>query len=208
MPDERITSHPPAVPPAPTSPAIPSPLTEPAWFVLSHGREAGPFTTEELQAKAAAGAVGPEDLVRNQRCPWTPAGQWAFLADHLPNTSSPATAAQAAATAGSTASRQRWVWPAAAGAFALAFVGVLGLLSSQGTPPMSSGQRPAAAAPDPQPVHGDDAGRIALEDWLRGGRAGGPLRQRGFAASQAWPPRTWCATQVSRLRMWMPVWPN
>jgi hypothetical protein len=74
MPDERIRSQ----VPAPTAPS-----GDPVWFVLSHGQESGPFTTQELQAKAATGAVGPEDLVRNQQCPWTPAEQWAFLVASL-----------------------------------------------------------------------------------------------------------------------------
>jgi hypothetical protein len=54
------------------------------WFVLSQGQESGPFTVDELKARAAAGMIGPWDLVRNRRCKWTPARQWQFLAADLP----------------------------------------------------------------------------------------------------------------------------
>jgi hypothetical protein len=46
------------------------------WFIRTGVEEFGPFTIEELTAKAAAGLLGPEDLVREADC------EWARVQDH------------------------------------------------------------------------------------------------------------------------------
>ena len=78
----------------PTPPPAGTSERDADWFVRSCGEEVGPFTIEELKAKAAAGVIGPEDLVRNHQCPWTPAKQWAFLTARLQSTSVPTAVAQ------------------------------------------------------------------------------------------------------------------
>jgi len=74
LPDERITSQP---------LAGNAPASDSDWFVLLHGKDIGPFTLDELKANAAAGTLGPEDLVRQRNGSWAPAKSLPFLATHL-----------------------------------------------------------------------------------------------------------------------------
>jgi hypothetical protein len=67
-------------------PAVPSPDTGAEWYVLSQGVESGPFTTEELKAKAAAGPMNAGDFVSRGRHNWrsgSKAGDLDFLRDLL-----------------------------------------------------------------------------------------------------------------------------
>jgi hypothetical protein len=53
------------------------------WFVLSKRQESGPFSVEELKAKAAAGSIGYKDQVRKGHGSWAPAKEIDCLSVYL-----------------------------------------------------------------------------------------------------------------------------
>jgi hypothetical protein len=54
-----------------------------SWFLRVGDKTIGPFMAAELEANAAAGTLGPDDLVRDRDGPWTPARHIPFLASLL-----------------------------------------------------------------------------------------------------------------------------
>lgn len=61
-------------------PALSLPMKNAEWFVLSKGQhKTGPFSTEDMQTYAAAGAIGPEDMVCNKQDTWRKASDFWFL---------------------------------------------------------------------------------------------------------------------------------
>jgi GYF domain 2 len=62
------------MPPQPILPA-----TGADWFVRSGGQESGPFTVDELKARATSGAISPEDQIRKGRHSWSKASSFFFL---------------------------------------------------------------------------------------------------------------------------------
>ena len=72
----------------------PPPAREPRWHVARAGQADGPYTSSELQAMVAKGAVTPETLVWTPgSAGWTKAGQVAVLSDVFEQTPPPPPAA-------------------------------------------------------------------------------------------------------------------
>jgi Restriction endonuclease/GYF domain 2 len=69
---------------SPVTPAAISPTRDADWFVRSQGQDSGPFTVDELKAKAAAGVLAPEDFVRKGHEEWDYTRHYPFLVTLLP----------------------------------------------------------------------------------------------------------------------------
>jgi hypothetical protein len=148
--------------PAPSRP----PASDADWFIFAQGRESGPFTVAELQAQAAADALGPEDLVRSRQCAWALAKRWPFLAFDPPSTSAPPAPARQPIPHDGAASGRRLVWPVAAVAFVGAFLVAYAVLTSGGTP---SERQSAPAAVENQPPRrdgGPEQGVDKINAWF------------------------------------------